>query len=418
MSRREFGVWALFSFVGLSSLFPVIQFFVDRPQPVFSNISFLSELGGPEGEKLLEDFAYLADGKARKRILSDPRCASDHNLVAPNFCFRPIDTLIQRGVDAYKNQGNAVVYDQPPFYQDLSMYDGLIFKLIQSGKIAEVDIFNSESIIELAGSLAQQLPLPLRQVFLWSRYHVPHRKRILFALPPISGIQERVAERMDRDTTKLFPLDLLSTQAYIPMSHNWTGAVNTEELEKISEEELVKHMHAIIDLYASQKSSSFPISASRVFTYFLEVNKGRISRALWDTTIILRLFCRHDLETGELIAPKTVRAVSTRAAELFLDEYSLSGNAQDLLRLDPKIVASHPAPQEVDVGTRVGAYYHVWNDAANVSVFPAEVVGLGTLYQQLSTLNQQGYAKLAADAFAASRAKRIEGMLNSLKNNG
>lgn len=364
----------------------------------------LEQLGTEKGKLALEAGAKIYAEDSNRIIREDAREFDRSELIVLNHNFRPINEIVSEGLKLYEEGGGKPKLEPiaiPDPKLTLSDIETVVTKTLgrevgDTRKIPPVD--------ELAEAVHKRIFefnyfTATANNFSWEIYASYSEYVKVY---PLGGLLKELIEKngLPREDWAQFDFRSVVGNAAFAEAPEYFRLVRQNVRER-----------------CFQPSS--PVSASRILAYFLELNDGRMGDSLWDTAILLKMFCRNIENTGNYIgkSPEEVQHqlvgdVSTK----ILDEYSLAGNYHLLEKLSGNgLIKPEDDNLELSPLNRVGALYHGWNIAALLTIFPAEYVIAGIVRQQLGTFSRQGYAKVAADLAVASRLKRVEEILEQYR---
>ncbi len=142
-----------------------------------------------------------------------------------------------------------------------------------------------------------------------------------------------------------------------------------------------------------------PVSASNLFSFFLQKNEGNIAESLEDTYIFLKRAARNNFETGDFVGHQNDQnkpCVDWMKANV-LDEYG-----------------AEPYDKPTDIHNAinlVGKPYHTWNLLATIVWVPSQVVIIAGTREQLNYASSQGISKIETDLLTLADLQKTEELL-------
>lgn len=362
-----------------------------------SSLPFLAEysleqLGSPAAREILVSEAQKLDKASRQIIQSDPRISTlpeeeRKKLALPNEHLRPIDEIILEAIRGYDGK---ITFQKYPDFKPLSFWASFITK--EGSKLQLKDTWDKLDAM-----------IPDSQIQKFVRYSRDNAASYVdFLLPSKSSFFSEIE-------VDLFWTSDNSPELVINAARN-----NPDRVTKVATFWRVAALRHLFDFIYQQTPS-----ASRLLTYFLSKNRGRLDCALWDTCIFLKMTARNDFD-GTFIsqAPdpkKSALDTVDYTSAYCLDEYSISLNYNYLRNAMFGIgIQAEDENTELSALNRVGAPYHAFNDVALLTVFPAEVVIAGVVGDQIRNRNWQGPAKIASDLLVAARLSELEKYFTSI----
>ncbi len=231
---------------------------------------------------------------------------------------------------------------------------------------------------------------------------------------------------------------LYQAEEYIRQKYGWTRGqmiasmarhdttlpeVKPEDWETASKIVASRMNDAINYLEEIRNNRGGPISVSESIAYFLYQNKGDLKKSLWDTTLLLKMIARNDIDTQY---SNNTYEKAERVGNLFMDEFSPKISHNWLIEQFKEI------PEESGLRlagaweneqyknfmpiNKAGTYYHVMNIItwAATCMDPWVVKSMVTAYyheHRLGSIDhrlEHGIDKVQADVEAAQSADRIQ----------
>ncbi|GEM_PF-4792062 len=316
----------------------------------------------------------LASGKIEQELIgaainfiSNPSKANTLKDIAHQFGnekenpnFRPIDVIISEGISSFESTtGKRVCFQRSPDYQPSSYYQNQIQKIKDSiGLLAQ----DPKSLIQ---PFIDSFPPTANREYIESEFNIGGW---LDSLPKGGGMYANLT-----DAGKV---------------------VSSNEIIKRVEKEskdLILESKNFIERKVKENNNK-PVSASVLFSFFLQKNGGNISQSLDDTYGFLKFASRNSFETGDIQAnSQNIAWMKTHV----LDEYGIK-----------------PYDKETnDLINLIGKPYHTWNLVAMLTYFPADIVEPAGVFRQLTHLDKQGAAKLNSDLLTLSDLNKTEAIL-------
>ena len=195
---------------------------------------------------------------------------------------------------------------------------------------------------------------------------------------------------------------------------------------KIASDHLQKSLKYLEE---KREAKGEPISVSEALAYFLYENKGDLKESMWDTTLLLKVLARNDVDT--LFSNNTFDKAE-KLAYLFKDEFSPKISHNWLMEQFSKGIIPKDSPlyqsgaMENESGknfmpiNKDGTYYHVMNILtwSATCMDPWVVKSLVTAYYNeqnfggIDHRTEHGIDKVQADIEAAQSADRIKRLID------
>jgi hypothetical protein len=110
--------------------------------------------------------------------------------------------------------------------------------------------------------------------------------------------------------------------------------------------------------YIKKQGNGKPLSSSVLMAYFLHQNSGNIAESFWDTTLVLKMLARSNLDNFDL---KPTRQAADLLASLFLDEFSPEISLNWLSNHIPPTTDKSSYSKDYQPINKAGVLYHAWN---------------------------------------------------------
>lgn len=237
---------------------------------------------------------------------------------------------------------------------------------------------------------------------------------------------------------------ITQAQEYVCKKYGWTRSqlissiirydknlpeVNAEDWDAATKIASDRLKDALKYLEEKRDLNGEPLSVSEALAYFLYQNEGDLKESMWDTTLLLKVLARNDVDT--LFSNNTFDKAE-KLAHLFKDEFSpqISHNWLIDQFKDTKIPIDSPLRRSDDGRSideknfmpinKDGTYYHVMNILtwAATCMDPWVVKSLVTAYYNeqnfggLDHRTEHGVDKVQADIKATQSADRVKRMID------
>lgn len=293
-----------------------------------------------------------------------------------NPAFRPMVEILQEGIKEYEEKtGRKTYFQRNPDYRDYSYYEEKINKAAKDW--FAVLPYDPRDFINV---------FTLRKVTPAIKTAILEVDRDFYGFP---SFMSEVGGGMRARFIKEYP-------DYADKSWDKRKLAEDKIGDKIKEylTEAKSYVESKVE-----KNENRPVSASKVFSFFLDKNEGDISQSLDDTFRFLKFAARNDFENADYTGNKVDRAWSNVAwmRSHILDEYGSKNYSRE-------------TNGQLNL---IGKPYHSWSLVSLLTYLPSEVVSVGNLFVQLVELPSQGVTKLHSDLVTVADLKKIESSLLS-----
>lgn len=234
----------------------------------------------------------------------------------------------------------------------------------------------------------------------------------LIEIDPGSGIMAKAAERFK----------IIKTNQDYDIYAAATSKSFTKEDEKLFEQE-INHLITDAILFIKDRGEGKSVSTSLLFAYFLHRNQGDIKQSMWDTTIVLKLSARNNIQT---LSFEPSREGIEQLSALFIDEFSqqipldwlvahVPANDDQLNDIDMALNSQYKNYQPPN---KAGIFYHAWNIMALTTCMSPELIRTSIRSRFSAVLFggddirlEQGSQKIKDDLRIESYSAQIEQVL-------